>query len=233
MSEIQRKRKVKIEWSPAFAYGIGLLASDGFLNKDGRHIGMKTAERELIDNFKAAFGVQNKIGRSSRGGEVEKRYYHMSFGDVVFYQFLNSIGITNAKSKTIQKVQVPDKFFADFLRGIFDGDGTFYSFWDIRWPSSFVFQLAFASASIDFIGWLQNQSMRLFSVRGFVKKGDGVYNLTYFKNDTRKLFQAMYYKKDLLFLSRKFRKIQEALDADQELIVMRKQNSKNAGVAQW
>lgn len=211
------KEKVRIEWSQNFAYAIGLLASDGYLSSDGRHLGIKSAEKELVDNLKAALSLKNKISLGVRGGEKVKKYFFITFGDIVFYRFLNKIGLTAAKSKTIKSVAIPDSFFADFLRGVFDGDGTFYSFWDTRWPNSFVFQMAFASASLDFINWFKNRLTRLFCVKGFVKKGDGVYNLTYFKGDTRKLFDVMYYESDLLFLRRKYTKIQRAFYQDREL----------------
>lgn len=218
------QRKIKILWSSNFAYAIGLLTSDGYLSADGRHLGIKSVDKEMVDNLKRALSIKNKVSLGVRGGEKIKKYFYVTFGDIVFYRFLNKIGLTAAKSKTIKSVAVPDSFFADFLRGVFDGDGTFYSFWDTRWPNSFVFQMAFASASIDFINWLKSQLKRLFYVKGFVKKGDGVYNLTYFKGDTRKLFDAMYYKDDILFLERKYIKIKKAFKRDQELEFIRQRN---------
>ena len=45
------KGKVKIAWSPQFAYAIGLLVSDGNLSPDGRHINFTTTDVELIELF--------------------------------------------------------------------------------------------------------------------------------------------------------------------------------------
>lgn len=235
MSILQRQQKVKIEWSPDFAYGLGIMASDGFLSKDGRHMGITAAEVELVDNLKKALRIYNKIGRSARGGETEKKYYYMYFGDVVFYNFLVSIGITNAKSRTIKHVEVPDEFFSDFLRGLFDGDGTFYSFWDKRWPNSFGFQMAFASASPAFVTWLKENLTRLYGVKGCFHNGDGVINLRYVKGDSVKLFNAMYYKRDLILLERKYRNILNIIEKDPNLKwkSMIATMSSHAGVAQW
>ena len=47
----------------------------------------------------------------------------IQFGDRIFYDFLISLGITPAKSKTIASLKIPEKYFADFLRGCIDGDG--------------------------------------------------------------------------------------------------------------
>jgi hypothetical protein len=128
-----------------------------------------------------------------------------------------SIGVTPKKSKTIKAVQVPSSYFADFLRGLYDGDGTFWTEWDKRWPNSFVFHIEIASASREFITWLKSQLTRLYNVKGFIKRGAGVFIVRYAKGDSRILYSIMYYKKNSLCLTRKYMKIKTTLDFDQEL----------------
>ena len=222
MSLYQCKGKVKIEWSPNFAYAIGLIATDGYLNSDQRHIGFVSKDRELVETFRFALGVQNLIGKRARGGETEKKYSFITIGDKMFCRFLNTIGLFPKKSKTIQSVNVPERYFADFLRGAFDGDGTFYSFWDKRWPNSFGYQLAFSSASHEFTYWMKNKLTTLYGVKGAIHKGDGVLNLRYVKGGSRKLISAMYYHDRLLHLSRKYIKIQTILGKDEEVKKKRK-----------
>src|ERR1700722_7240854 len=125
--------KVKIEWSGKFAYAIGLIATDGCLYGDGRHINFTSKDLEQIENFKKCLGITNKIGRKSRGGEREKKYFVVQIGDVLFYKFLNDIGLHKAKSLTLSEIKIPEHYFIDFLRGCFDGDGCSYSYWDKRW----------------------------------------------------------------------------------------------------
>ena len=43
------------------------------------------------------------------------------------YADLLKLGLTPNKSKAIRLPNVPDKFFSDFTRGYFDGDGCVYS----------------------------------------------------------------------------------------------------------
>lgn len=185
------KHNIKIKWSSNFAYAIGLIASDGNLNKDGRHISFKSAERELIRNFKTVLTLKNTISLSARGEEKIKKYFQVQFSDIQFYRFLNKIGIKSAKSKTICAVDIPDEYFPDFLRGLFDGDGTFYTFWDKRWTNSFCFQISFASASLNFITWLKSELNRLCNVKGFICRGNGVFNLRYVKGDSKKISEAI------------------------------------------
>lgn len=213
------QNKIKIEWSTNFAYAIGLIASDGCLNKDGRHISFCSKEQEMMDNFKQALSLSNKVGKYSRGGETEKRYFRINFGDKNFYKFLNSIGLTTAKSKTIKSVTIPDKSFADFLRGLFDGDGSFYSFWDKRWPNSFCFKIFFYSASREFLVWLQNRLNKLYGVKGVLRnhKSAGVYGIQYVKGASSKLFNIMYAQDGILYLKRKYDKIKNTIEFDNKI----------------
>src|SRR3989344_5929092 len=136
---IKPKGKVKIKWSPQFAYAIGLLATDGCLLNDGRHIDLTSKDREQLMNYKKCLAIDTKI--TSKHSSLGNRYLRVQFGDVLFYRFLLGIGFTPAKSKTMAHLAIPKKYFFDFLRGCFDGDGCFYSYWDPRWHSSFMYYL--------------------------------------------------------------------------------------------
>ena len=206
----QCQEKINISWSPSFAYAIGLIVSDGNLSKDGRNMSFTSKDIEQIDSLKTALGIDNKTRKIKRKNE----YFVVHFGDKIFYEFLNDIGITSAKSKTIKAVDISDYFFADFLRGVFDGDGSFYTFSDKRWPNSSGFRMSFASASTPFLLWLKEKLSSLYLTKGFIKQGGGVMILEYVKGDTRKLFNVMYHNKDVLCLSRKYLKVKKALDRD-------------------
>lgn len=197
------------------AYAIGLITADGCLSRDCRHIYFVSSDLEMVENLKSALDIHNKIFKHSRGGEKIKKYFAIHFGDIVFYKFLNKIGLTSAKSKTIKHVIVPRRYFPDFLRGLFDGDGTFYTFWDKRWPASFGYQISFASTSTIFIKWLQSELKKHYGVKGFIRWGSGVFNLRYVKGDSRKIFQTMYKnKRKSLFLRRKYVKMITAFEQD-------------------
>lgn len=226
------QRKVSTIWSSNLAYAVGLITSDGCLNKDGCHIFFTSKDFELVNNFKKALGLKNKIGKHHRGGETEKKYFYLQFGDKNFYSFLNQIGLTSAKSKTIKSVEIPDKYFADFLRGLFEGDGTFYSYRDKRWPNSFGFKMSWASASADFINWLKESLTSKYTVKGYLHKGVGVQNLEYVKGDSKKLYQIIYGKLPNLYLTRKYLKVKNAVLKDKLLGLDYLQKSRvEAGVA--
>ncbi len=209
---IKPKGKVKIKWSPHFAYAIGLITTDGCLYNDGRHISLTTKDIEQARNFKKCLGISVKIGTKTNGMKSGICYY-VQFGDVRFYRFLVSLGLTPAKSKTIGKIFIPRKYFFDFLRGSFDGDGTFYSYWDKRWKSSFMFYTEFVSASKKHIYWLRGEVSKRLHIQGHVTKTNthDFYHLKYAKSDSKKILRKMYYSKSVICLSRKRLKIKKVL----------------------
>lgn len=117
------------------------------------------------------------------------------------------------KSKRIDTLIIPDRYFFNFLRGHFDGDGTFYSYWDQRWKSSFMFYTVFISASERHLRWLRVKLAKLLSIKGHVIKGinESVYYLRYAKRESLKLLPKLYYDKNVVCLSRKRLKIERAL----------------------
>jgi len=206
------KGKVAIKWSSDFAYAIGLIATDGNLSSDGRHVLFTSKDREQIENFLCALAINVPIGITVSGysGLPADR---VQFSDVRFYEFLNSIGIFKNKSKTIGKLAIPSQFFFSFLRGCFDGDGTIYSYWDKRWRSSFMFYISFATASPDFMRWLREEIDARLGVSGHVKKdGRGsTYQLTYAKKESLAVIQKMYERHGCICLTRKKLKIEKIL----------------------
>ena len=215
LNETLRKRgpkpkgKVKIHWSANFAYAIGLIATDGCIYKNGRHISLTSLDVEQLINFNKALEIDVKI--STKQGIRGIFCTHVQFSDVLFHQFLVSIGITPAKSKTINTIKVPKKYFFDFLRGCFDGDGSFYSYYDKRWKSSFMFYLTLASASMDFLSWIREELSERLGVTGHVSsaKNHSTSQLRYAKKEAMEIIKKMYYNDEVLCLSRKRKKIED------------------------
>jgi hypothetical protein len=202
---MRRRCRVDCTWTPELAYAVGIFASDGNLSPDGRHLNITSKDLEMIENMKALLGLDNKIGRKSRGGSLEKKYFLLQFGDRNFYDFLLSIGLTPAKSKTIAEIAVPEIYFFDFFRGCVDGDGSIDSFMhsESKHPQ---IRLRLCSASIEFLDWVLSMTRKLGHINGgFISQRiyRGVHILSYGKADALKLLQLMYYAEALPALSRK------------------------------
>ena len=201
---MKRLNKVKILYSSKFFYAIGLLATDGNLSKDGRHLNMTSKEKEMIITFKMCLGINNKIGRQTRGGSTVKKYFQVQFGDKNFYSYLLSIGLTPAKSKTIAQLDIPDNYFADFLRGCIDGDGSIGIF---KHPESRHPQLRIrlSSASMPFLQWVKNKILINTNIEtGWIENKKGIAVLVYAKENSIKILNYIYYQNVEYYLKRKY-----------------------------
>jgi intein-encoded DNA endonuclease-like protein len=165
------------EWSSDFAYCVGLIATDGCLYSDGRHICFTSKDIELIETFSNALHLSAKIGHTV-SGSTGRKTSRIQWSDIQLHAYLISIGITPHKSKTLKGVEIPAKYFFDFLRGLFDGDGSFYNYNDKRF-GTLLWYLTFNSASKKHIEWLRKELEKLLGIKGHISKAikSSVYSL--------------------------------------------------------
>lgn len=201
---MRRLSKVKIAWSPQFAYAIGLITSDGNLSIDNRHINFTSKDRDLAILYKKCLGIKNKIGRKGSGQYKAKKYYVVQFGDKNFYEFLLAIGLMQAKSKKLKALKIPSKYFLDFFRGCIDGDGNINVFHhpESRHPQ---LRLRLCSASFHFLNWIQNRLKMILGIRrGWIDEKNKAHELNYGKADSEKLLKYIYYDENSPRLERKY-----------------------------
>ncbi len=206
------KGNVSIKWSSEFSYAIGLITADGCLSKDGRHISLTSKDKVQVETFKRCLNLSTKTSiKFSGSGNVA---YHTQFGDVLFYKFLLSIGLSPAKSKTIVSVQVPNKYFLDFFRGYFDGDGCSFSFFDSVFPDSYRFYISFTSGSLKYLEWLRGRVSETCEVKGYLcyYHHAPYFQLRYAKKEAILISKKMYHPNRAPYLERKFLKIQKSLN---------------------
>lgn len=203
--------KVRQTWSTELAYAIGLLVADGCLSKDRRHIDFTSTDADQVETFQRCLGINNKISVKSSG--TGNRAYRTQFGDVLFYRFLEKIGLSPAKSLSIQSVDIPDAYFLDFLRGYFDGDGSTTSYHDPLFPKSYRFVMSFTSGSPAYLRWLQTRLNNILGISGYLchDKERSYMSLKYGKRDTLIIVEQMYRVSTAPRLERKYLKIQKCL----------------------
>ncbi len=213
-----------MHWNSDIAYVIGLITTDGSLSIDGRHINLTSKDIEQIELFARILNLKNKIGTKKSGYAPQNKYYQIQFGNVNFYKFLQNIGLTPNKTKILGELYIPDKYFADFLRGHLDGDGCTYSYWDPRWKSSFMFYMVFVSASKRHLEWIKDKIYSLYGIVGRLSvHNKSIYHLRFAKNNSLVLIEKIYHKSTRSYLKRKYSKIKEALS-----II-----NKQAGMVEW
>ncbi|MFA4888042.1 MAG: LAGLIDADG family homing endonuclease [Candidatus Omnitrophota bacterium] len=203
------------KWSPELAYAIGLITTDGSISKDRRHINFTTSDLQLAKLFKKILSLPNKIGKKASSSGAEKKYYFIQFGDVKFYNWLKTIGLTNNKTYRLGKLKIPQKYFRDFLRGHLDGDGSivtykdnYLSYKNKRYLYNRLY-LTFHSSSLKHILWVRKVIKSLFYFQGSLSGWKAInrkvtlWKLRFAKNDSLKVLAWLYYKPNLACLLRK------------------------------
>ena len=200
-------KKIKPEWSPQLSYLIGVIATDGNLSPDGRHITITSKDADFLLLIRARFNLTSNVGKKRSGLSQEKKYSVLQIGDVNFYRFLLSIGLTPKKSKTIGALNIPPDLFGHFFRGCIDGDGSITL---SNHPETTKKQLRIrlCSASKKFVLWTQenlNQNLELGGGWIYSPKTQNLHTLSYGKADSVKILQYMYHGSGKLYLDRKFK----------------------------
>ncbi len=202
-------------------YTVGLIATDGNLSIDGRHINITSKDKGHLEGLKKKLFLKLKLTRKARSKEKVKKYFVLQIGDVKLYKFLLSIGLRQKKSLTLGKIEVPPEYFKDFLRGVIDGDGSI-STWIHKSNSNVQWSSRVVSASKKFIYWLKRETERTFNIKGrlhsAVKIGfpNPIYILKFGKFATKNLLVECYYE-GCFALKRKSLLAQKCLLAENKL----------------
>ena len=105
-------------------------------------------------------------------GAKKKKYSMLQFSDVVFYRYLETIGLSPKKSLTLGEIKVGPQYFPDFLRGVIDGDGCIHT-WIHASNGHQQWALRITSAAFVFSTWLKKSTEGFFHVRGRLHACEG------------------------------------------------------------
>ena len=125
------------EWSNEMAWVLGLIVTDGCLNKDHYTISIAQKDTEIlrkVAKLMVADFVLNKNQTPS-----------LLLNSKIMYKDLEEKGITPNKSLTTKIPDIPEKYVPHFMRGVIDGDG---------WVQDRGYVMNITTASIDFANGL-------------------------------------------------------------------------------
>lgn len=178
-------------------YVVGLIATDGCITGDGRHVSITSANRRHLETVRRILGLGITIGQTRNGSPKSATYYRLQIGSRNLVRFLAALGLGPRKSLTIGPLDVPDDMFADFLRGVIDGDGNIRT-WIHSGNGVRQWALKISTASPRFAVWLQSRIDGRFRVRGALhRKVTGrihpIYEVKYGKLAMKIILRACYY----------------------------------------
>ena len=201
-------------WSSGMAYVLGLLFTDGCVSKTkggSYSVSLSLIDKDLLEKVRDAMGSKHPI----KSYKPQKNLYHFSFARVKLMNDLLRLGLTKNKSLTIKFPSVPDDYLRDFIRGVFDGDGSVYF---ERRSKKCTLRTSFNSGSKEFIEKLEDYLMRLGmpkrrKISQQVTKNGIYYSFRYGHKDSEKLFAILYKNiENGLFLERKYRRFLEGFE---------------------
>lgn len=206
-----------IDWTARLAYAVGLLATDGCLYGDGRHIAFISKDEDLMRILLGLVDRPNIHYRrfeSDFGGWA----FRGQFSHAVLYRWLLTIGLMPRKSLVLGAIDVPEDHLMPLVRGLLDGDGTVYTlihhptvrtYRNYRYERLWTF---FTSASRRHVEWLEARLGRAMSLSGYIEEfhreghKNPFYRLKYGNQASRILLPAIYGDECVPRLERKWRK---------------------------
>jgi len=188
-------------WSGDMAYVLGLLITDGCVAKTGQ-VSLNINDKELLEKVKKAMSSTHKIIPSKH----QKGLYCYQFSRERMTQDLEKLNVVPRKSLIVKFPDVPKDYLPDFIRGVFDGDGSVFFKDSQRSP----LRSKFISCSMNFIDDLQKSLEYLGLPKRTVYKRKTInawsYEIVYDHKDSMKLFDILYKDtQNSLFLERKYR----------------------------
>jgi predicted DNA-binding protein YlxM (UPF0122 family) len=196
------------KWSAEMAYVLGLIITDGCISKTGTVL-LSLNDKKLLEKVRKAMGSTHKIEPS----KYQKNLYIFHFARENMIKDLEGFGILPNKSLVVKFPDIPRVYLADFIRGVFDGDGSIYL---DKGSKNCPIRTCFFSGSKDFIEKLENNLTKLGLPKRNIsqqKTKNGVYyGIRYGHYDSLKMFDILYRNTpNELFLERKYQRFLEGL----------------------
>lgn len=199
------------KWSSEMAYVLGFFAADGYITvnrRGGQFLGIQITDKNLLISIKKEMGSEHKIGKRDRGGNKQPTY-RLQVGSIEMCDDLRGLGFCEKKVKRLKMPNIPKKYFSDFVRGYFDGDGNVWVGFVNKKRTNPVLTIVtmFTSCSTEFLHSLWRKLREEGLSGGSIYNAKGNYSrLQFGARDSLKLQEFMYNQnclKKRLFLERK------------------------------
>lgn len=200
------------KWSPEMAYVLGFFAADGYITvnkRGGQFWCIQITDKKLLEKIKEVIHSEHKISEKVHGRN-ERALYRLQIGSIDMCDDLRKLGFSERKTKSLAVPTIPGKYFRDFVRGYFDGDGNVWTGVTHRERRTrhFAIQVAFTSCSKAFLESMHKR-LAFYGIVGgsLYSPKENCYRLQFGTKDTLQLCNFMYNHesrfKDSIFLERK------------------------------
>lgn len=190
------------------AYILGLIASDGYVDKDSNNFVLALNDYEILLKVKNLLNLTNDIRKGKKGGfENSKSNYVLRFSDHKIMNDLTNLGFYKNKSLTYNNIpNIPNNLKRHFLRGYFDGDGCVYAYERIYLIKSKKYIYNRLHMNIIATKPLLMELVNTFNITKYSISKSHTNELFYLninaKNELKNMYNLMY-KDSTIFLNRK------------------------------
>ncbi len=108
-------------FSPRMLWVLGLLFTDGCMDKDCRKFNLVSKDVDLLENVRLALGYEGQLHATHK----DKRAFRLNICRKTMCEDLLALGMTPAKSYSVQWPEMPQRLARHFVRGCWEGDGSF------------------------------------------------------------------------------------------------------------
>lgn len=195
------------------SYVLGFVVADGCIvvSKERPNrpftFNITSVDKAHLYKIKKALNSEHKISKKNNGeGDVA---FQIQIRNQIIARDLMKLGIFPRKTSCLNPIKVPSRYFPDFTRGFFDGDGTVYIYNVNGVPQ---IKAGFLSSSQSFFKEFNRELCKRLGVR--IKSIHRVidkrmkrmlqYNTHFYIEDCGKLAEFMYKNKPSIYLSRKY-----------------------------
>lgn len=192
------------EESANMAWLMGFLAADGSIEKDRNVIklGLSSVDRDILEKIRQEINLKSEVKNyiTAKGFSVSK----LQWSSETHKKDLASYGIIPEKTfKLKPPYKLNKKYWIDYIRGYFDGDGSIVlnenNYNTLTWE--------IGSATKDILEFIRDFLTEEYGIPYVniyeTQRKEKFYLLMYSTNSAIQLYNIMYYKEDILYLPRK------------------------------
>lgn len=189
------------------AWLLGFLASDGTVSSSDNtiKIGLSAKDKEILEKIKQEVEIENKIVERTTKDGFDCVDLHWTCAE--HKKDLNKFGITPNKTYTLKPPQeLQEKYYIDYIRGYFDGDGSVNLIHSHGKPVSLRWQICGASKEI--LEWIVDVLYIYYNIpkvsilNSTANRKNLCYYFQYSTIATKEIYKILY-TKNSLYLKRK------------------------------
>lgn len=192
---------------PEKAYWLGFIWADGYITKT-KSFGIELSIKDKKQLEKLQKDLESNTTIKERTKKVfgkDKEFCNLEFRNKKMIEDLLKVGIIQNKTYNLQIPNISEKYYKDFIRGFFDGDGTY-----VLNKESHNKEISCVCYCRDFLKWIQQDFDRNKIKSSLLKQTDKtLFNLRMYDSDSILRYYYVYWDGASRYLDRKKEKMEE------------------------